>query len=284
MKTNTAILIIILVIRLTNVNAQTFVESECGIVYNPSYSYDNYQTSNWVFGFRLYHNSVLLASAEGTDTGKGYQVSLLKFVDDTTGYFIYSKRYSIATSYSVNKIIGNKIIHLCDAYNMFDLHIVNANLAYLITYSMNFELIKCSDIQPIKRLQYGKPTSSTTITDTIIGMPLCENSTELNISYDTINFKILFRNIESLNSVSENNISAWNIFPNPADDYIYIKTNSPSGSYEINIFNSTGILQKSIISNRISEKPFYVGELLPGVYFIEIQQGRKKHFNKLIKM
>jgi hypothetical protein len=112
----------------------------------------------------------------------------------------------------------NKIIHLCDGYFIFNLHIVNANLAYLITYSSDFELIKCSDVQPTRTLKYGKPKSSSTIIDTIIGMPLCQNLSELNILYDTINYKILFHIIDSTNSITENNISQWNIFPNPADD------------------------------------------------------------------
>lgn len=283
MKTTITFLVLFMVLQMPNVSAQGFVESECGIIPNSSYSYTNYQSSNWTFGFSLYHNSDLLASAEGSQTGKGYQIVLLKFINDTTGYFIYSTRLSIATSYSVNKIVGNKIIHLCDAYNIFDLHIVNLNLAYLITYGSDFELIKCSDIQPIRTLQYGKPTSSSTITDTIIGMPLCQNLTELNVSYDTINFKILFHSIESLNSIPENNISQWNIFPNPAKDYIYFRTKTPSISCVIKIFNSNGILLKSIISDKLSEEPIYVGDLRPGVYFVEIQEGRKKFFNKMIK-
>jgi hypothetical protein len=51
----------------------------------------------------------------------------------------------------------------------------------------------------------------------------------------------------------------------------------------IKIFNSIGILQKSIISNKLSEENIYVGDLRPGVYFIEINHGRKKYFNKMIK-
>jgi hypothetical protein len=47
---------------------------------------------------------------------------------------------------------------------------------------------------------------------------LCQNLSELNILYDTINYKILFHIIDSTNSITENNISQWNIFPNPADD------------------------------------------------------------------
>lgn len=283
MKTALAFLPLFLLLHLTNVNAQSFVESECGIISNSSYSYNNYHDSNWIFGFKLYHNSVLIAGADGSQTGKGYQVTLLKFIADSTGYFIYSSRQSIATSYSVNKIIGNKIIHLCDAYNIANLYIVNSNLAYLITYSMDFELIKCSDIQPKKSLKYGKPTSPTSIVDTIIGMPLCQDMSELNISYDNINFKILFHIIGSTNSISENNISQWNIFPNPADDYIHFTTNAPSISSVIKIYNSIGILQKSVISNKISEESIYVGDLISGVYFIEINQGRKKYLNKMKK-
>lgn len=283
MKTIITFLVLFLLLQLTNIYAQTFVESECGIISNSSYSYTNYQNSNFKLGFKLYHNSVLIAGLEGSETGKGYQVVLLKFIDDSTGYFIYSKRQSIATSYSVNKIVGNKIIHLNDAYNTFNLHIVNANLAYLISYSMDFELVKISDVQPIKRLLYGKPTSSSSIIDTIIGKPLCQDLSELNVSYGTINYKILFHTIGSTSSIAENNISQWNFFPNPADDYIHFRTNTPSISSVIKIFNSIGILQKSFISNRLSEEPIYVGDLSTGVYFIEINQGRKKYLNKMIK-
>lgn len=148
---------------------------------------------------------------------------------------------------------------------------------------MNYELVKISDVQPIRTLKYGKPTSPTTITDTIIGKPLCQDLSELNILYGNINFKILFHTIGSTNSITENNTSQSNIFPNPADDYIHFRTNAPSTSCVIKIFNSIGILQKSIISNKLSEETIYVGDLSQGVYFIEINQGRKKYLNKMIK-
>lgn len=283
MKTAVTFLVLFLLLHLTNVNAQIFVESECGIIDNSSYSYTNYQGSNWNLGFKLYHNSVLIGKAEGSLPGKGYQVALLKFIDDSTGYFIYSLRQSIATSYSINKIIGNKIIHLSEVWNTFRLYIVNANVAYLITYSMGWELYKISDIQPIKRLKAGEPTSSSSIVDTIIGKPLCEDMSELNVRYDTVNFKILLHTKGSTNSIAENNISQWNIFPNPANDYIYFRSNAPSISCMIKIFDSFGILQKSVISNKISEESIYVGDLISGVYFIEINQGRKKYLNKMIK-
>lgn len=72
MKTTITFLVLFLVLHLTNINAQTFVESECGIIYNSSYSYSNYQNSNYIFGFKLYHNSVLIEGIDGSETGKGY--------------------------------------------------------------------------------------------------------------------------------------------------------------------------------------------------------------------
>ena len=246
-------------LNLVNCQAQSFVESECGIMYNPSYSYTNYQNANFGLGYNLYHNNVLISHQEGSQAGRGYQVVLIKFINDTSGYIIISsKQHSVLTEYFVDKIIGNKFIPLWDAYNTVSLFIVNANLAYLSTYSMNWELVKCSDVQPSKRLMYGKPTSPTTIIDTIIGMPLCQNLSEINVRYDTVNCKIVFHITDSAYSINENSLSQWNVFPNPADDYINLKTSNPSISCVFKIVNSMGILQKSISLDKLSEQTIYV--------------------------
>ena len=284
MKTTFTFLAFFFVLNLANSYAQSFVESECGIIYNPSYSYTNYQNANFGLGYNLYHNNVLISHQEGSQAGRGYQVILLKFINDTTGYIIISsKQHSVLTEYFVDKITGNKFIPLWDAYNTVSLFIVNANLAYLSTYSMNWELVKCSDAQPSKQLMYGKPTSPITIIDTIIGMPLCQNLSELNIRYDTVNCKIVFHIIDSAYSINENSISPWKVFRNPADDYINLKTSNPSISCEVKIVNSIGILQKSIILNRLSEQTIYVGDLRAGVYIIEFNEGSTKYLTKMIK-
>lgn len=292
MKTTITFLMFFLVLHLVNVKAQGFVESECGIISNPSYTYDNYENSNWIFGFNLYHNSVLIEHLEGWQAGRGFQVVSLKFINDTTGYLIYSEHTGIPTTYRINKIIGNKIIYLITGTYPYSLHIVNANLAYLLNYTiytinnvymMDSQLFKCSDVQPLKQLWKSRPTSDSTIFDTIVGMPLCQNQSEINLRYDSINCKILFHIIDSTYSINENGISPWKVFPNPADDYICLTTNNPSVSCVINIFNSLGILQKSIVFNQLSGQTIYVGDLKKGLYILEINQGRTKYFHKMIK-
>lgn len=292
MKTIIAFLVFFLGFHSININAQIFIEAECGIISNPSYTYENYQNSNWEYGFNLYHNSVLIEHIEGWQAGKGFQVVSLKFINDTTGYFIYSDHTGLNTSYRINKIIGNKIIYLCQGYYPYSLHIVNAHLAYLINYRIytinniymtDSWLIKCSDIQPFKQLWQHWPTSDSTINDTIIGMPLCQNQSELNFSHDSINYKILLHIIDSTYSINENGFSPWKVFPNPADDYISLTTNNPSLSCVINIFNSLGIMQKSVVFNQLSGQTIYVGDLKKGLYIVEINQGKIKYYHKMIK-
>jgi hypothetical protein len=284
MKTTITFLVFFLVLHSININAQNFVESECGIIYNPSYTYENYQGSNFELGYRLYHNNILIRSGVGTQPGRGYQIALLKFVDDSTGFMITSsKQHSVLVQYYIYKIIGNKFILLWDTYNTFNLFIVNANLAYLSTYLMDFILVRCSDIQPSKQLTQNRPTSDITIIDTIIGMPLCQNLSEINLRYDTVNCKILFHIIDSTYSIIENGISPWKVFPNPADDYICLNTNNPLASCMINIFNSLGIMQKSIVFNQLSGQTIYVGDLKKGLYIVEINQGKIKYYHKMIK-
>ena len=270
------------VIPLTNAYAH-FVEPECGIIENPNYSYTNYSDFSGM-GYTLYHNGVIISQQYGTEAGRGYNAVLLKFINDSTGYFVYkSKFHSITTSFIVNKIEGDKIKYLGTGYNIFSFYIVNEHLAYMLTAANTFSLVRCSDILPLKQLYSGYLDSNITITDSLIGLPLCPDFQELNVHIYTGNLKISFQPDDSTTSIIDNKITECEVFPNPADDYLCLKRADAMGSCIINIFNINGVLKKSVQTDIDFTQTFYVGDLSAGVYIIEIYHEREKYYSKMVK-
>ena len=270
------------VLPLTNVYAQ-FVEPECGIISNPNYSYTSYSDFSGM-GYTLYHNGVIISQKYGTQAGRGYNAVLLEFINDSTGYFVYkSKFHSITTSYIVNKIEGDKIKYLCTGYNIFSFYIVNEHMAYMLSADNTFSLVRCSDILPEKGLYSGYLDSTITVTDSLIGLPLCPDLQELNVNFYKGSLKISFHPDDTTTAIIDNKIAEWEVFPNPADDYLYLKRADAMGSCVINIFNTNGVLKKSVHRDIDFTQPIYVGDLSAGVYLIEIYHEREKYFSKLIK-
>ena len=86
--------------------------------------------------------------------------------------------------------------------------------------------------------------------------------------------------VESLNTVSvtENNETLVNIYPNPAHDYIYF--DSP-GTISVNIYNISGsmVLSKRDLTNGILS----ISDLTPGLYSLQYRQNGVWRYSKLIK-
>lgn len=282
MKPLKILTLFLFVLPLTNAFAQ-FVEPECGIISNPHYSCTSYSDFSGM-GYTLYHNGVIISQQQGTEYGRGYNAVLLKFINDSTGYFVYkSKFHSITTSYIVNKIEGDKIKYLCTGYNIFSFYIVNEHLAYMLSAANTFSLVRCSDVLPAKLLYSGYLDSTITVTDSLIGSPLCPDFQELNVYIYKGNLKISFQPNDTTTAIIDNKIAEWIVYPNPAEDYLYLKNADALGSCIINIFNTNGVLKKSVNSDIDFTKNIYIGDLSAGVYIIEIQGERKKYYSKMIK-
>ena len=72
----------------------------------------------------------------------------------------------------------------------------------------------------------------------------------------------------------------FNIYPNPANKYLYFNTNTSTGiSYEI--FDLSGRLIKN--DNIFSDTPIDVSQLSSGQYIIKIQSSNKHKVLSLIK-
>ena len=81
------------------------------------------------------------------------------------------------------------------------------------------------------------------------------------------------------NDADENDIIK--IYPNPANDYLTIKTKNDSTS-KIKIYNSTLQLIKTISFNNSIENKISVTDLLPGLYFLETHSKNGSYQTKFV--
>lgn len=83
-------------------------------------------------------------------------------------------------------------------------------------------------------------------------------------------------------SVYENNLTDFNLYPNPADNYIIIEPVFSSNEYQVSIANSIGqIVKTQNITG--SSHLISIEELKSGLYTISIQDDKSKTVTKLIK-
>ncbi|HQV00119.1 MAG: T9SS type A sorting domain-containing protein [Bacteroidia bacterium] len=80
---------------------------------------------------------------------------------------------------------------------------------------------------------------------------------------------------------NENQSTELNIFPNPANDFITIKTNSDSQTI-LKIYNSTMQLMKTFNFENGIENQISTADLSPGIYFIDAQSAGQTHKAKFI--
>lgn len=248
MKIILQFLILLFVLHLSIVHAQSlgFAEPECGIVVNNSYYYENYSLGSHGSGYSLYHNGVEIKSEYGSFGG--YGVWKLKVINENTGFYVV---YQAGHFYYVYKIIGDTVSLIGNGSgDNMDLFIVNANCAYLVTDKHMFwsddyiSVDKYSDIQSPRNLINDTSLSVNMWTDdTIIGMPLCNNLTELNYRYkngnDTLTYTIFVHISDSTYSINEQGIAEWKIFPNPVKDELTIVT-SENKQVELRLYDITG--------------------------------------------
>jgi len=93
---------------------------------------------------------------------------------------------------------------------------------------------------------------------------------------------------EALTSVAdlEENGLSFNVFPNPAGDYIHVSlSNSTADEGTITLFNMNGqaLTQKAIsLQNTTQIIPFNVNDLARGFYFVEVRTAEGVAMKKLI--
>jgi plastocyanin len=86
----------------------------------------------------------------------------------------------------------------------------------------------------------------------------------------------------------ENQVSSsdFDVYPNPADDYIFIKNPDNSNPKSVSVFDMSGkMLLKSGSENTLNDKTtVYVSDLRKGMYFIMVSYPGKTYTRKFIKM
>jgi len=290
MKKQLLFFVVFLLFQVCGISAQSlgFAETECGIVPNTNYYYENYQVMSHGAGYKLYHNGVIIKTEEGGIGG--YTVEQLKFIDDTTGFFIVNNAYA---KYYVYKICGESVIPVGEDSSMFcTSFIVNSFNIYVCSFPMqNYDFVRIngySIFHSSKLLVYDSILlSDIIVTDTIKGLPLCPDLAEINFMYkhvnDTIVYTVQFIVVDSAVSVNENKISKTRIFPDPVNEFVNLDNAGLPEDIQLNIYNNAGLLKKSIKLKTGAGRKIFVGDLEKGLYLLEILNGKKRQSEKFIK-
>ncbi len=262
--------------------SQGFVQSECGIISNPSY-YIQSMPGGHGGGYYLIHNGKTIKQ-EYEQYGS-ISASSLKFIDEVTGFYVSTAHGT--SQNTVYKIKGDSVIKIGScAGNEYHLFVLNRHQVYLMAYIYSPKIVfisRCSDIRAAKVLFFDKTMlSDTTCQDTVIGVPLCSGLNELDYLFKTITYKIVFH-VDTISSIQNLSLSRFIIYPNPATDFIRIVSNNANHNL-VNIFDKLGVLRKSITLMGVSDQSVYIGDLENGLYFIDISDGQTKSIYKIIKI
>jgi hypothetical protein len=267
-----------------------FVQSECGIISNSAYYYQNYQAGSHGWGFMLLHNTKVILSDESSLGG--YTGMALQFIDDTTGFFV---SFGIQEGhYFIYKIINDSVINLGSSpgVNNFAFFITSRHTLYFASspyqYVHRMFISSLSDLRPQKFLVYDTSMiNNITVFDTTLGILFCPGLNELNYRFgtviDTLIYTIKFA-VDTLSSIGQLQKSDCKIFPNPAVDFLTIRTGSNESHYIITISDDSGSIKKTIRIEDPMEREIYIGDLVKGFYFITIYNTKSKSVFKLIKI
>ena len=265
-----------------------FQETECGLIPNPDYHYDNSSLGSHGSTYTLYHYATPILSKSnylGAVSG-----CLLKFTGDA-GWFMDNA----SSEYSLYKIAGNSCTRLGSGAGFSSgLYILNDHVSYLaIDFNMygwprKVTIERCSDIMHSKDvISDSVPDSNMTVHDTIPGMPLCSDLTELHFrtksGADTLTYTIVLHADTALyawNPEQRNNL----FFPNPAQDYITLQGLAKYPNAEVSITGITGIRMKTSMLARQDNPVIYVGDLPNGVYLVIVRSSLSVFYTKMIKI
>jgi len=286
MKTKVIILLILVFLVYINVNAQVsflgFDHPQCGILSSHNYSYDNSVSCFHGSGYIIYNNGVKIYE-KCWELG-GCAVLDIYFINNYIGFLIEAN----SNGHSIYKTTNsgenwNKIGH--GAPTFLGLYLVNANTGYLVTTYNNPKAIYLQRISDINQrlLTSTDVVNDTIISDTIFGNPFCEIDTlgfKILNENDTVIFKIaiITTPLSNIDKLNKKNIE---IFPNPVKDYIIIRNyESLYRDYKIKIYDNSGIIIKILTSNK---EGIFIGDLDPGIYFLEIFNSKSEYIYKFIK-
>lgn len=268
-----------------------FGQAICSSPMTNTYTYSNYTIPNgsWntIGGFKIYRNGIQIYDTSGTYGGVGGQSCAdLIFINDSTGFAVD------ATTNQGDKVMktsnyGNTWKNIGNApSNYVGIYVFNANIVYLVTTPPSSRLFvsRCSDIVPpiLSFINDNMVSTDIYITDTIIGYSPC-NIDSFNISVengagDTVDYHInLFRAPLGVN-VNElpRSLSGYNVYPNPAQNTLYIKGDEFSTA---EIYNAQGAKIYEENSKTINVEAFS-----KGIYFIRIiDRGGKSYKSEFIK-
>jgi len=265
-----------------------FEQQQCGIVQNPNYYFENYRVGSHGYAFRLYHNGILLEADTGAIIGD--MALELRFIDDTTGFFISTGGDDAYTA--IEKIINNSRILLWTFARLdYDFFIVDKYTVYLVSYPGShapwWEIIRLSDINGPKLLKNMYYATDSTVYDTILGYPLCQNLKELDYRFlspsDTVTFKIKFSADDTLANVDPLMKSGLVVYPNPATDFIKIKDPENGNPYSLSFLDNLGVVKKRIEKLQ-GDQEVYVGDLPEGVYFLVVESVGQRTVCKVVRM
>jgi hypothetical protein len=266
-----------------------FEQQECGIVQNSKYYIENYQFSDHGEGYRLYHNGIIIEQNQGDIHGDfGLE---LRFIDDTTGFFISTVGDN--EFLAVQKVTNNSIISLGTFPNWdYDFFIVDKFTVYFVIYldipnNPRWRIRRLSDIKKQKLLTNSIYAIDSTVYDTILGYPLCQNLKELDYRYlsltDTITFKIKFSGDDTLANIDPLKKSGIVVYPNPAKEFIRIKNPGKVNLYSLSFLDDLGVVRKRVEKLR-GEEDVYVGDLPKGMYFVVVESDGRRTVCKVVRM
>ena len=267
-----------------------FEQQECGIVQNPNYSFENYQVGNHGEGYSLYHNGITIEQNQG-DINGDFALEL-KFIDDTTGFFIST--VGDGEFITVEKIINNSRILLgtfAPFGGGYDFFIVDKYTVYFIGHAgqpdPSWGIIRLSDIKGQKLLKNMYYATDSTVYDTIYGYPLCHNLKELDYRYlsstDTITFKIKFSQDDTLAYAEQLKKSGIVVYPNPAKDFIRIKNPENGNPYSLSFLDNLGVVRKRVEKLQGDQK-VYIGDLPEAVYFVVVESVGQRTVCKVVRI
>jgi hypothetical protein len=216
----------------------------------------------------------------------------LKFIDDTTGFFIEND--ASYGSFTIYKIINDSVVDIGFIPAIFlKTFVVSRHTIYVMTWADNpdydyFFIRRCSDLADEKSLlSMDTIIPDTTFHDTVFGLPLCQGLNRLDCLYkhgnDTMDYVILFKT-DTLESIPQHEKSGFTIVPNPASDFIRIITPSNEKFKSIILLDNLGRKRKCLSFENTREKVLYIGDLDIGVYFVILEYEDAKRVQKLIKI
>ncbi|NMC98770.1 MAG: T9SS type A sorting domain-containing protein [Bacteroidales bacterium] len=262
-----------------------FDQTQCGIIINNGYTFENISMmcGSHSSGYKIYKdgNEVYEKCIEFG----GCSVFQLQFINDTTGFLIESNPNG-HTVYKTNNSGTSWTAIGGGTPTLLGFYLVNSNTGYLVTTWDSPKAVYITRVSDINQriITDNQITNDTIISDTIFGNPFCSiNALNIKIKNvnDTVNYKIEFNLIPLTVSDYQRN-NSFNIFPNPAKDFIEIdnKEIQLCDSY-IRIYNNIGDIVK--VHKIKDTSKLYIGDLKTGVYLLEISTKDTKAFYKIVK-